>query len=117
MTPDPASETTAFRQGIPLALFSGVLFGAGTPFAKMLLGRVDPWLMAGLLYLGAGLGLAVIHLSRRALRLPAVEAPLRRPDLLWLAAVIAAGGILGPLFLMLGLARTDAAASSLLLNL
>src|SRR3954451_11666582 len=117
MTPDPSSETTAFRQGIPLALFSAVLFGASTPLAKMLLGHVDPWLMAGLLYLGAGLGLAVIHLSRSALRLPALEAPLRRADVPWLIAVIIAGGILGPLFLMLGLARTDAAASSLLLNL
>jgi drug/metabolite transporter (DMT)-like permease len=51
------------------------------------------------------------------LQLPAVEAPLRRTDLPWLAAVITAGGILGPLFLMFGLARTEAAAGSLLLNL
>src|SRR3954470_11244190 len=103
MTPDPSSETTAFRQGIPLALLSAVLFGASTPLAKLLLGHVDPWLMAGLLYLGAGLGLAGIHLARGAARLPDVEAPLRRADIPWLAAVIAAGGILGPLLLMLGL--------------
>ncbi|MFO1024671.1 MAG: EamA family transporter [Acetobacteraceae bacterium] len=105
------------RLGILLALASAVLFGASTPFAKLLLGTVDPWLMAGLLYAGAGLGLAAIHLSRTALRLPAIEAPLRRPDLPWLAAVILAGGVLGPLLLMLGLARTEAAAASLLLNL
>ena len=49
--------------------------------------------------------------------MPAIEAPLRRPDLPWLAAVILFGGVLGPLLLMLGLARTDAAAASLLLNL
>ena len=105
------------RRGILLALASAVLFGASTPFAKALLGSVDPWLMAGLLYIGAGLGLAVLHVSRRALRLPAVEAPLRRPDLSWLAVVILFGGVLGPLLLMLGLARTSAAATSLLLNL
>jgi drug/metabolite transporter (DMT)-like permease len=35
----------------------------------------------------------------------------------WLAAIIAAGGVLGPLFLMFGLASTDAASASLLLNL
>src|SRR5512135_2614237 len=103
--------------GIAIALLSAVLFGASTPLAKMMLGDVNPWAMAGLLYLGAGLGLAAVHLSRNVLRLPAIEAPLRRSDLPWLAAVITAGGIVGPLFLMFGLARTDAAGASLLLNL
>jgi drug/metabolite transporter (DMT)-like permease len=103
--------------GILLVLASAVLFGASTPFAKLLLGSVDPWLMAGLLYLGAGFGLAIVHVSRGALQLPAVEAPLRRPDVPWLATVISFGGVFGPLLLMLGLARTDAAAASLLLNL
>ena len=73
--------------------------------------------MAGLLYLGAGSGLAAVHLSRAALRLPAAEAPLRRSDLPWLGLVILAGGVGGPLLLMFGLARTDAASASLLLNL
>lgn len=105
------------RTGIALALLSALLFGASTPLAKLLLGVVDPWMMAGLLYLGAGLGLAVVHLSRAALHIPAVEAPLRRSDIPWLALVILAGGIGGPLLLMFGLARTDAATASLLLNL
>lgn len=104
------------RFGILLALASAVLFGASPPFAKLLLGAVDPWPTAGLLYAGAGLGLAALNLSRTTLRLPATEAPLRRLDLPWLAAVIVAGGILGPLLLMLGLARTEAATASLLLN-
>jgi drug/metabolite transporter (DMT)-like permease len=105
------------QPAILLALTSAVLFGASTPFAKLLLGSVDPWLMAGLLYLGAGLGLAVVHLSRSALDLPIIEAPLRQSDVPWLALVILSGGILGPLLLMLGLAGIDAAAASLLLNL
>ena len=102
--------------GVTLALLSAALFGASTPLAKIMLGGVNPWMLAGLLYLGAGIGLAAVHLGRNALRLPAIEAPLRRSDLPWLAAVILAGGILGPVFLMFGLARTDAAAASLLLN-
>lgn len=106
-----------FQPGISLALLSAVLFGASTPLAKLLLGSVDPWLLAGLLYLGAGLGLAAVHFSRPALKLPLVEAPLRRSDLPWLAAVVIVGGVLGPLLLMLGLARTEAASASLLLNL
>lgn len=105
------------RSGIAFALLSAVLFGASTPFAKLLLGSVDPWMMAGLLYLGAGIGLAGAHLSRGLLGLPSVEAPLRRFDMPWLALVILAGGILGPLLLMFGLARTGAAGASLLLNL
>lgn len=103
--------------GILLALCSAALFGASTPFAKLLLGRIDPWLLAGLLYSGAGIGLAIVRLGRGALWLPAAETPLRRSDAPWLAAVIAAGGVVGPVLLMLGLARTDATSGSLLLNL
>jgi drug/metabolite transporter (DMT)-like permease len=105
------------KPGILFALMSAALFGASTPFAKFLLGSVDPWLMAGLLYLGAGIGLLLVHLSRGVLHMPAIEAPLRRADLPWLALVIAAGGVCGPLLLMVGLTRTDAAGTSLLLNL
>lgn len=103
--------------GVPLALGSAVLFGAAAPFSKLLLGTVDPQMLAGLLYAGAGAGLAIVHATRTAIRLPAPEAPLRSHDLPWLAVVIGFGGVLGPLLLMLGLARTDAASASLLLNL
>ena len=103
--------------GIILTLGSALMFGASTPFAKLLLGSVEPWLMAGLLYLGAGLGLAAVHLARGVLGLPTIEAPLRRTDVPWLSVVILTGGILGPLLLMTGLATTDAASASLLLNL
>ena len=73
------------QPGIALAIASAVLFGASTPLTKLLLGVVDLWLMAGLLYIGAGLGLAVIHLLRGALRSPAIEAPLQRTKMPWLA--------------------------------
>ena len=105
------------RAGIVFALLSAVLFGASTPLAKLILGSMDPWMLAALLYLGAGLGLSGGSLTRRALRYPVTEAPLRGRDLPVLAAVILTGGVLGPLFLMLGLARTDAAGAALLLNL
>ncbi|TDU01125.1 drug/metabolite transporter (DMT)-like permease [Azorhizobium sp. AG788] len=105
------------RTGILLALLSAVLFGASTPLAKLLLGAVDPWMMAGLLYLGAGVGLGLMEAGRKLAGQPASEAPLQRADLPWLALVILAGGVLGPLLLMLGLSRTDAASASLLLNL
>jgi drug/metabolite transporter (DMT)-like permease len=102
-----------------MALASAILFGASTPFSKLLLGEVDPQLLAGLLYLGAGVGLAIIHLVRAAVGLPAPEAPLRlrRSDIPWLAAVVLFGGMIGPVLLMLGLVRTNAASAALLLNL
>ncbi|WP_414637976.1 DMT family transporter [Aliidongia sp.] len=102
---------------MPLALLSAVLFGASAPLAKLLLGAVSPQLLAGLLYLAAGIGLAVVHGVRAALGIPAPEAPLRRHDVPWLVAVVFFGGFAGPLLLMLGLARTSAASGSLLLNL
>jgi drug/metabolite transporter (DMT)-like permease len=103
--------------GVPFALASAALFGASTPLAKLLLGAVDPWLLAGVLYLGAGLGLALVRPWLHRLGEGAEEAPLRRADMPWLAAVVLFGGVLGPVLLMLGLARTQAATASLLLNL
>lgn len=100
-----------------LALISAALFGASTPVAKLLLGQIDPWLLAGVLYLGSGIGLAAVHVSRRSLGIVPPEAPLRRTDLPWLAAVVLAGGVLGPLLLMLGLSVTPASSAALLLNL
>jgi drug/metabolite transporter (DMT)-like permease len=99
-----------------VGIASAALFGASTPLAKLLLGDVDPWLLAGLLYLGSGVGLAVVHLSRRIVGLDPPEAPLRRADLPWLAAVILAGGVIGPLLLMVGLSVTPASSAALLLN-
>ena len=103
--------------GVPLALASALLFGASTPFAKLLVGAIDPQMLASLMYLGAGGGLALVHLARAGFGIAAPEAPLRRGDLPWLGAVVVFGGMLGPLLLMLGLARTSAASGSLLLNL
>lgn len=59
----------------------------------------------------------MVHWGRPLIGLPSVEAPLHRHDLPLLGAVILFGGLLGPLLLMLGLSRTDAATGSLLLNL
>lgn len=104
--------------GAALAIGSAALFGASTPFAKLLLGGgVDPWLLAGLLYLGSGLGLAASYLVRLISGRAPTETPLHRSDLPWLGLVILTGGVVGPVLLMLGLAETNASAASLLLNL
>ena len=112
------SRASLIWPGVPLALLSAALFGASTPFAKVLLGAgLGPWLLAGLLYLGSGLGLAAVELARRARGGAPSEAPLRRSDLPWLLLVVLSGGVAGPVLLMVGLAATPAASASLLLNL
>lgn len=104
--------------GAGLALISAVLFGATTPFSKILLNEVSPWLIAGLLYLGSGLGLLVIWLARTyGLRKPSSEATLERGSWFWLAGAVFVGGILAPVLLMWGLTRTMASTASLMLNL
>src|SRR5882672_232843 len=99
------------RRAIAFALLSAVLFGASTPLAKILLGSTSPLFLAGLLYLGAGIGLAAWLAVRGGFK------PIARGDVPWLGAAVIAGGIAGPALLMFGLARTDGATASLLLNL
>ena len=96
------------------ALAAALLFGASTPFAKTLLGTIPPVLLAGLLYAGSGIGLWVVRLTRDAGLKPAGLASSEWP---WLVGAIITGGVLGPVLLMYGLARTSAADASLLLNL
>lgn len=105
------------RYAIACALASAALFGASTPFAKLLLGEVSPWLLAAVLYLGSGLGLAAWLALRPFQSNKERVASLARSDWPWLGGAIAAGGVAGPVLLMQGLALTDAGTGALLLNL
>jgi drug/metabolite transporter (DMT)-like permease len=102
------------RFAILSALGAALLFGASTPFARLLVGDVPPILLAGLLYLGSGVGLWAVRFVRdrglKPISLPRAEWP-------WLLGAVAAGGVLGPALLMYGLTRASAANASLLLNL
>lgn len=100
------------NRGVQAALVSALLFGAGTPLAKLLLGGdVNPWLLAGLLYCGSGIGLGILRLIRRTPR-----PRLPRPELLPLGSAILSGGIIAPVLLMIGLSNMPASGASLLLN-
>lgn len=102
------------RLAVLYALAAAALFGASTPLAKTLIGAVDPWMLAALFYLGSGIGLAALSALLGHGR---AEAPLARRDLPWLAGAVLAGGVAGPILLMMGLALTDGAVASLLLTL
>lgn len=97
--------------GILAALAAAILFGASTPLAKILLGEMNPWLLAGLLYLGSGLGLFIY---RKLTHAPKVVLP--KTELGWLFAAILAGGVLAPVLLLIGLSAMPASGASLLLN-
>ena len=101
----------AVRRGLIRCGAAALLFGASIPVASQLAGEMGPFVLAGLLYLGAGLAAVP-----QALRTPPTLAGLRRG---WgrLTLAVVFGGLVGPLLLVLGLARTSAASASLLLNL
>jgi drug/metabolite transporter (DMT)-like permease len=104
-------KTALKQKGILAALSAALLFGAGTPLAKLLLESVNPWLLAGLLYFGSGMGLT---LYRQLSGAPTVR--LVRSEVLWFAGAIAAGGMIAPVLLMIGLTGMPASGASLLLN-
>ncbi len=102
---------------VSYALLSAALFGVSTPAAKLLVVSIHPVTLAGLLYCGAGIGVAVLRRIVPSIVTGTPETAVSRAELPWLAGAIGAGGILGPLLLMFGLADTDAATASLLLTL
>jgi drug/metabolite transporter (DMT)-like permease len=105
------------RTAVIYALLSAALFGVSTPAAKLLVGSIHPVTVAGLLYCGAGIGVTVLRLFLPSIVTGAPEIAVSRSELPWLAGAIGAGGVLGPLLLMFGLARTNAVTASLLLTL
>lgn len=102
------------RSAIWPALAAAALFGASTPLVKLLVGELPALLLAGLLYLGSGLGLVAIRLLRdRGWQASGLAAG----EWCWLGGATGFGGVLGPALLVFGLGRTDAGAASLMLNL
>ena len=95
-------------RGPMLALASSTLFGASTPFAKMLVGDVQPALLAAILYLGSGIGLLLVRSARGFLQMTSSDANehFGMAGAFWLAAAILVGGVIGPLLLMFGLTMT-----------
>lgn len=118
MSFDVRHERLAHRRGVAYALGAALSFGASAPLSKALIAEIDPWLMAGLLYAGAGIGLSLLGALTRATERGAPrEARLAGVGWLWFLAAAVLGGGVGPVLLMVGLSHTPASTASLLLNL
>lgn len=104
-------RSSAFNPGVVAALVAALLFGASAPIAKWFLHDVSPWMLAGLFYLGSGIGLGIYRLITHA-----QPVSLQPGEAGWLAGAILAGGIVGPVLLMFGLTGMPASGAALLLN-
>ena len=123
--------------GVGFAIATAFLFASGTPFSKIFLQQIQPWMLSGLLFLGGGCGLLPIVLLRHWLNLRSVRrfdrqlhspfnqlsehrpqpiSYLQSQDWRWLLPSTLAGGIIAPTLLMFGLSQASAASVSLLLN-
>lgn len=106
---------TSQKTAIFWAILATGLYALNAPVSKLLLEEVPPTMMAALLYLGAGIGLAVVRLVQRMTGRGKKEAPLTKKDMPYTVGMVVLD-IAAPIFLMVGLTMTTAANASLLNN-
>jgi drug/metabolite transporter (DMT)-like permease len=92
-----------YTDGTVYAAIAAALFGASTPLAKLLIGDIDPVLLAALLYLGSGAGIFLLLRIRRISEPAAREVRLEPRDYPWLVGAVLARGVIAPISLFFGL--------------
>ncbi len=103
------------RKGIIMAILAAVLYAVSSPFSKVLLNEMPPTLMAGFLYLGAGIGMSLIAVLRRVRQAEITEIHLSKAELPYTVAMVLLD-IAAPICMLIGLIATTAANASLLNN-
>jgi len=103
------------RKGIIMAILAAVLYAVSSPFSKVLLNEMPPTLMAGFLYLGAGIGMSLIAVLRRVRQAEITEIHLSKAELPYTVAMVLLD-IAAPICMLIGLSATTAANASLLNN-
>jgi len=101
-------------RSILIGLLAGLLFGVATPLSKIILSQLNSFQLAGLLYLGAALAFLPYVIKNRKTEFKALRQTGKKK---YLGGVILFGGILGPLFLMIGLKTANAMSVSIWLNM
>lgn len=100
-----------FHKAIFHAVLAAALYAVSIPFSKLLLVEVPPTMLAAFLYIGAGIGMAVLG----AVKKNRGEEPLKRSDIKYTISMVVLD-IVAPVLLMLGLKFSPAANASLLNN-
>lgn len=108
-------KNNKINEGIALAILAAGLYAISAPFSKILLAHMAPTLMAGFLYLGAGLGMVFLGLVRKMKNNQGLEARHTRTELPYTIAMVILD-IVAPICLLIGLRSTSAANASLLNN-
>ncbi len=103
------------KHGIFLAILAAGLYALSSPFSKLLLDYMPSTLMAGFLYLGAGIGMSAMSLIKKASGKPETESRLTRQELPYTIAMVVLD-IAAPICMLFGLTMTSAANASLLNN-
>lgn len=108
-------KNSSVGTGIFLAVLAAALYAISSPLSKLLLDYMPSTIMAGFLYLGAGIGMGTITLIRRACHIRTAEKRLTKSQFLFVLAMILLD-IAAPVCLLFGLKSTTAANASLLNN-
>ena len=89
-------------RSVSYAIMAALLYGVSPPVSKVLLLKLNPTLMAALLYLGAGFGMLLINLGQVVLKKEKKEAKMTQSELLYILGMIVLD-IMAPIFLMMGI--------------
>ena len=103
------------KKGVFFAVLAACLYALNSPLSKLLLGKISPTLLAGLLYLGAGVGAGIILGVKKFAKIQDEESNLDRSDLFYVILMIALD-VIAPISLMFGLSLTTAENTALLNN-
>ncbi len=103
------------RLAVCFALAAAALYAVNVPFSKLLMAWVSPAMLAGFLYVGAGVGMGIWMCLKKAAGKPQPRELLKKADLPYTIAMVVLD-IAAPIFLMYGIQRTNAANVSLLNN-
>ncbi len=106
---------TKNKTAIFLAILAAALYAINVPFSKLLMSYVSPTMLAGFLYLGAGVGMGIVLGAKKLKNKTLNEAWLTKKDLPYAVAMVVLD-IVAPIFLMFGIASTNSANVSLLNN-
>ena len=102
--------------GVIMALLAAIFYAFSTPISKILLNKIPSTMLAGLLYLGAGIGMSIVYGIKKVAVKKETEESLNKNDLKYVIAMVMLD-ILAPIFLLLGLSESNSSSISLLNNL